>query len=166
MLLILDFPLVRKVYISNKNLEASAKTFFLFELLDQVGTAPENMFEFREKVLFEYWSFVDEPWTSVSLDFKFPDGYIIDHEDVLKVLVKDVELVGGDGEIIKSDMLPIWRNDRPFRLTFEFDAGLGVMLPRNAKVCGKVAQNVPDLIGIERTSISISKSPQSLVKPA
>lgn len=36
------------------------------------------MFKFQEKVLFEYWSFVEEPYTSFSVDFKFVDGYVID----------------------------------------------------------------------------------------
>jgi hypothetical protein len=121
------------------------------------------MFHFQEYVLFEYWGFVDEPWTSVSLDFKFPEGYVIGNEDTLRALIQDVDLVGGNGEIIKSSMWPIWRHDRPFRLTFEFDSGLGVILPRNAKVHGKVAQNVPGLIGIERTSISIGKTPEPYI---
>ena len=114
------------------------------------------MFKFQEKVLFEYWGFVEEPYTSFSLDFSFSDGYVIDNADALRVLVQDVELVGGNGEVIKPDMSPIWCNARPCRLTFEFDSGFGVTLPRNAEVRGKVAQNVPDLIGMERTSISIS----------
>jgi len=116
------------------------------------------MFEFQEKVLFEYWSFVDEPWRSMSLEFQFAEGYVIDNEEALRSLVQDVDLVDGNGEVLKTNMSPVWRRDRPFRLTFEFDSGQGVMLPPNAKVRGKVAQNVPYLLAMERTSISISKS--------
>lgn len=135
------------------------RTFFFSSWKQQDELGPPLMFKFEDKVLFEYWSFVDEPYISFSLDFKFVEGYVIDNEEALRVLVQDVELVGGNGEVIIPNMSPVWRHERPFRLTFEFDSGLGVMLPRNAEVRGKVAQNVPDLIGMERTSISISKSP-------
>jgi hypothetical protein len=112
------------------------------------------MAKFQEKVLFEYWNFIDKPWVSASIDFKFSDGVVAD-SDMLRGLLKNVELIEGDGQVIKPDIAPIWHSDRPFRLTYEFDSGLGVMLPRNAVVRGMVAQDVPDLIGMERSSISL-----------
>jgi hypothetical protein len=68
------------------------------------------------------------PYISISLDFKFADGfvadktnnYVIDNEEALRVLVQDVRLVDSNGEVIQS-MSPVWRNQRPFTLTFEFD---------------------------------------------
>lgn len=132
------------------------------------------MFEYQEKVLFEFLSFVDDPCISISLDFKFADGlvtdkthnYVIDNEEALRVLVQDVRLVDSNGEVIQS-MSPVWRKQSPFKLTFEFDRvqfDLGAMLPRNAEVRGKVAQNVPGLFALEISALSIDTSDHKLVR--
>lgn len=72
------------------------------------------MFKFQDKVLFEYWSFVDEPYISFSLVFKFVEGYVIDNEKALRVLVQDVELVDGNSEVINPNMSPVWRHEKAF----------------------------------------------------
>ena len=137
---------------------------------DLVHQTSFQMFEFQEKALYEFMSFVDEPYVSFTLQFKFADGmvtdnsnnymrHIVDNENALRALIQDVRLVDGNGKVIKSNLTPVWRKQQRYPnylgLTFEFDSGVGVMLPPNAEVRGKVAQNVPGLYAIERTSRSM-----------
>lgn len=102
------------------------------------------MTSFKERDLAEHHEFSD-PIVSIHLEFKFIDGFVVDNEQTLTSLVKDVKIVNSSGKVIKSDMEPLWLRDRPFFLLFPIE---GLYLPPDAKVRLHVAQNVPQLITI------------------
>jgi hypothetical protein len=100
------------------------------------------MADFRECELVEVQDWSD-PITTIHLEFKFAEGFKVDHAKTLTSLVKDVTIVSADGETIKSNLQPLWLRDRPFLLLFPID---GVYVPSDAKLRVKVAQNVAHLI--------------------
>ena len=102
------------------------------------------MLEFKERELTESQDLSD-PIVSIHLEFKFTEGYKVQDAKTLTSLVKDVRIIDGQGEIIKSNVRPLWLRDRPFLLLFPID---GVYVPSDARLRVKLAQNVPHLITI------------------
>jgi len=104
------------------------------------------MLEFRECELTELQDLSD-PIVSIHLEFKFTEGYMVQYAKTLTSLVKDVKIVSSQGEIIKSNVQPLWLYDRPFLLLFPID---DVYVPSDAKLRVNLA-HVPHLISITPT---------------
>jgi hypothetical protein len=99
-------------------------------------------FEECELAEAQNWS---DPITSIHLEFKFTASVKVDHAKMLTSLVRNAKIVSAGGEIIKSNLQPLWLRDRPFLLLFSID---GVYVPSDAKLRVDLAQNVPHLISI------------------
>lgn len=104
------------------------------------------MTDFKERDLAESTHFHDSV-VSIHLEFKFTEGFKVENAQTLTRLVRDVKIVR-NGEIIKSNLQPIWLHDRPNFLLFPIEQPSGMHLPADAKIRVSVAQNVPHLITV------------------
>ena len=102
--------------------------------------------DFKERDLPESTHFHD-PVVSIHVEFKFTEGFKVDSAQTLTALVRDLKIVH-NGEIIKSNLQPIWLRSRPNFLLFPIEQPNGIHLPADARVRISVAQNVPHLITV------------------